>query len=100
MSPQLNKAMILTMAHHVSKAQFARLVEKALADLPAQFARFLEEVPVQIEPRPSKRLLRSLEMDEDELLMGLYQGADLMSRSETEGRGSPVPNHILIFQED
>src|SRR5687767_7881355 len=88
------------MAHHVSKAEFAKLVERALAELPPQFKEFLEEVPVQIMDRPSRRLLRSLGMAEDELLLGLYQGADLVSRTESEGRGSPMPNHILIFQED
>ncbi len=88
------------MPYHVSKAKFAQLVEQALAELPEQFAEFLEEVPVQIETRPSKRLLRSMGMDDDELLLGLYQGANLENRVEAEGRGSPMPNHILIFQED
>jgi predicted Zn-dependent protease with MMP-like domain len=39
-------------------------------------------------------------MEDDELLLGLYSGANVMNRVETEGYGSPVPNHILIFQED
>ena len=88
------------MAYHVSKTKFAQLVERALAELPGQFAEVLEEVPVQIETRPSKRLLRSLGMGDDELLLGLYQGVNLENRVEVEGRGSPLPNHILIFQED
>jgi predicted Zn-dependent protease with MMP-like domain len=88
------------MPYHVSKKEFSQLVEQALATLPPQFAEFLEEVPVQIETRPSRRLLRQLELDEDELLFGLYQGANLMDRVEVEGRGSPAPNHILLFQED
>jgi len=88
------------MAYRVSKDEFAALVEQAIAQLPEQFREFLEEVPVQIETRPSPRLLRELGMDEDDLLMGLYQGASLMNRAEAEGRGTPRPNHILIFQED
>jgi predicted Zn-dependent protease with MMP-like domain len=88
------------MAFHVSKERFSRLVEQALAELPPQFAEHLEEGPVQIERRPSQRLLRSLDMEEDELLLGIYQGASLLNRVEAEGRGSPPPNHILIFQED
>lgn len=88
------------MPYHVSKARFAALVERALEELPEQFRAVLEEVPVQIETRPPKRLLRSLGMDDDELLLGVYQGASLLHRGEAEGRGSPVPNHILIFQED
>src|SRR5687768_3120388 len=88
------------MAYHVSKATFGRLVERALAELPPRFQEFLDEVPVQIETRPTRRMLRSLGLDDDELLFGLYQGADLMTRAETEGRGTPRPNHILVFQED
>ena len=88
------------MPYHVSKSRFAELVEQALESLPAQFAEHLEEVPVQIDTRPSKKLLRSLGLQEDELLLGLYQGPSLMDRSEAEGRGTPMPNHILIFQED
>jgi predicted Zn-dependent protease with MMP-like domain len=88
------------MAYHVSKKRFGELVERALEELPPQFAEFLEEVPVQIEAQPSPQLLRELGLDEDELLFGLYQGASLMTRSEIEGRGTPRPNHILIFQED
>ena len=88
------------MAYHVSKARFGELVEQAIEQLPERFREFLEEVPVQIEWRPSKRMLRSVGLDDDELLFGLYQGANLMDRSEVEGRGTPMPNHILIFQED
>jgi predicted Zn-dependent protease with MMP-like domain len=88
------------MPFHVSKDRFARLVERALDELPPQFAAHLEEVPVQIERRPTRRLLKNLGMDDDELLLGVYQGASLLDRAESEGRGSPVPNHILIFQED
>jgi predicted Zn-dependent protease with MMP-like domain len=88
------------MPYHVSKSEFARLVQQALSELPQQFARFLEEVPVEIRDRPSPKLLRKLGMDQDDLLLGLYQGPSLMDRSEVEGRGTPTLNHILIFQED
>ena len=85
---------------HVSRERFAELVEQAVADLPEPFAGFLEEVPIEIKLRPSRRLLRSMDMEDHELLFGLYQGASLLDKVEIEGRGSPMPNHILIFQED
>lgn len=88
------------MPYHVSKSEFARLVRQALSELPPQFARFLEEVPVEIRDRPSPSLLRKLGMHQDDLLLGLYQGPSLMDRSEIEGRGTPTLNQILIFQED
>ena len=82
----------------VSKKEFEALVEQAIADLPEQFAAFLEEVPIEVHTRPSGRLLRELGMEEDELLMGLYRGVDRTRRSvEDSGR---LPDVIYIFQED
>ena len=91
------------MAYHVSKAHFARLVEEALAELPEQFARFLEEVPVEIRDRPSRKMLRSLGLGEDELLLGLYQGHALTDRTVEYSAGRPgdrALDVIYIFQED
>lgn len=86
------------MPHHVSKDEFARLVERALKDLPPQFAKALEEVTVEIRPRPTPKLLRSLGMEEDELLLGLHTGRPITERS-IEDSGA-LPDQILIFQED
>ena len=86
------------MPHHVSKAHFASLVERALAGLPAPFSKVLEEVPVEIRNRPTRRELRELGLDEDELLLGVYHGRPLTERSvEDSGR---LPDVIYIFQED
>jgi predicted Zn-dependent protease with MMP-like domain len=92
------------MAYHVSKDRFAELVERALAELPPQFARHLEEVPVEIKTRPSRKMLRSLGMEDDELLLGLYHGRALTDRSVEysagrPGEGSPL-DVIYVFQED
>jgi predicted Zn-dependent protease with MMP-like domain len=92
------------MAYHVSKDRFARLVERALAELPPQFARHLEEVPLEIRTRPTRKMLRSLGMDDDELLLGLYHGRALTDRSVEysagrPGEGSPL-DVIYVFQED
>jgi len=85
------------MPYEVTKAQFAKLVEIALADLPEPFTTYLEEVPVEIHMRPSVKLLRELGLDDDELLMGLYRGVDRTRRSvEDSGR---MPDVIYIFQE-
>ena len=86
------------MAYHVSKSKFETLVERALASLPPQFADFLEEVPVEIRERPSRRQLRDAGLEEDELLLGLYVGRALTERS-VEDSGL-LPAVIYIFQED
>jgi predicted Zn-dependent protease with MMP-like domain len=86
------------MPHHVSKAKFAELVEQAAHALPKQFADAVNEVPIEIRERPSRRMLRSLGLEEDELLLGLYHGRPRTERSvEDSGR---LPDVIYIFQED
>src|SRR3954468_20772834 len=86
------------MACHVSKAEFARYVEAALAELPEPFASHLELITVEIKDRPSRKMLRDVGLKEDELLFGLYQGVSLPDRS-VEHSGV-LPDRILIFQED
>jgi predicted Zn-dependent protease with MMP-like domain len=85
-------------AYEVSKQRFAELVEEALGELPEPFASHLERVSVEIKDRPSRKLLRSLGMREDELLLGLYQGVNEIERS-VEHSGV-MPEVIYIFQED
>ena len=86
------------MPHHVSKARFAELVEKAAAGLPTQFSNALIEVPIEIRDRPSTKMLRSLGLEDDELLLGLYHGRPRTERSiEDSGR---LPDVIYIYQED
>ena len=86
------------MAYHVSKADFARYVEQALAELPEPFASHLEQITVEITDRPTRKQLRAVGLKDDELLFGLYQGVNLIDRS-VEHSGV-LPDRILIFQED
>jgi predicted Zn-dependent protease with MMP-like domain len=86
------------MAYHVSKADFARYVEQALAELPEPFASHLEQITVEIKDRPTRKQLRSVGLADDELLMGLYQGVSLPDRSVQHS--GVLPDRILIFQED
>jgi predicted Zn-dependent protease with MMP-like domain len=82
----------------VSKARFDELVERALAELPPRFAELLEEVPVEVRQRPTLKQLRSVGLDEDNLLLGLYDGVPLTHRSvEQSGIRPPV---IYVFRED
>lgn len=86
------------MPYHVSKSEFAALVEEALRDLPAEFATALDEVSVEIKDRPTPAQLRSVGLEEDQLLLGLYTGRPLTERSVTDG--PRLPDAIQIFQED
>ena len=78
------------------RRRFRRLVEQALERLPDEFQARLQNVAVVIEDWPSRALLRDLDVPEDELLFGLYEGLPL-----TEwGRDDMVriPDRIRIFQ--
>ena len=86
------------MAYRVSKAEFERLVERALGELPAKFADFLEEVPVEVQNRPTRKQLKSVGLDEDHLLLGLYDGLPLTQRSVEHSGVRPAV--IYIFKED
>jgi predicted Zn-dependent protease with MMP-like domain len=83
---------------HVSKAEFARYVEQALAELPEPFASHVEQITVEILDRPTRKQLRSVGLKDDELLFGLYQGISLPDRSVQHS--GVLPDRILIFQED
>ena len=86
------------MACHVSKAEFARYVEQALAELPEPFASHVEQITVEVLDRPTRKQLRSVGLKDDELLFGLYQGVSLPDRSVQHS--GVLPDRILIFQED
>lgn len=86
------------MPHHVSKGEFERLVAEALQELPAQFAEFMEQVPIEIRERPTRKQLRSVGLGGDELLLGLYVGTSLADRSVSHDL--EWPNKIYLFQED
>lgn len=85
------------MPFRVSKRRFGELVERALDELPAQFAALLEEVPVEVRDRPSPAQLKQLGLGKHDLLLGLYHGRPRTQRSvEDSGR---LPDVIYIFQE-
>ena len=85
------------MPYRVSKAQFGDLVEEAIAELPEEFAKFLEEVPVEVLDRPDESHLRRVGAGPNGLLLGLYVGRPRTSRS-VEHSGA-MPDMIYIFQE-
>jgi predicted Zn-dependent protease with MMP-like domain len=81
----------------VSKSEFGELVARALDELPAEFAQFLEEVPVEVRDRPSQREIAGLKLQPGSLLLGLYRGRPRTLRS-VEDSGA-MPDVIYIFKE-
>jgi predicted Zn-dependent protease with MMP-like domain len=84
------------MPYHVSKILFAQLVEAALAELPDEFAEFVEEVPVEIRDEPTPEQLKRARVKANGLLLGLYTGRPRTNRSVMDS--GAMPDVIYIFQ--
>ncbi|MBA3273962.1 MAG: metallopeptidase family protein, partial [Chthoniobacterales bacterium] len=95
--PRVISGAILTMSQRVSKADFARLVEQALEELPEPFASHLEQMSIEIKDRPTRRQLRQLDLADYDLLLGLHEGVPMTGRS-VEHSGT-LPTRIFVFQE-
>lgn len=80
----------------LSQDQFEELVDQALQSLPEQFLSYMENVMVQVQDRPTRRLLQDLAVEPDMTLLGVYTGVPLTSKSVS----APVdwPEQIIIFQ--
>jgi predicted Zn-dependent protease with MMP-like domain len=84
------------MSFHVSKTEFAEMVEAALDELPLEFAEFVEEVSIEIRDRPTPGQLQQSSIPRDGLLLGLYHGRPRTRRSVEES--GVLPDVIYLFQ--
>jgi len=79
------------------RERFDRLFEEVLDALPPGIHKLIEEVPLVLEDRPSRRLLRELGIeDDDEILCGVHTGVPLTDRSVERPDASDV---VQIFRE-
>lgn len=75
---------------------FEELVAETLASLPPEFARYLDQVVVVVEPRPTRIHRRAAGIKPWQTLYGLYEGVPL---TERESGGFYLPDTITLFQE-
>jgi predicted Zn-dependent protease with MMP-like domain len=80
----------------MTRAEFERLVEEALRDIPRRFRRAMQNVAVVVEDEPSPELLAEMGLGHGDTLLGLYQGIPLPERSW--GYGNALPDRISIYQ--
>ncbi len=80
----------------MTRAEFERLVEEALRDIPRRFRRAMQNVAVVVEDEPSPELLAEMGIGPGDTLLGLYQGIPLPERSW--GYGNALPDRISIYQ--
>ena len=80
----------------MTREAFRELVEEAIDTIPRRFARQVRNLAVVIEDEPSDELLDEMNMEPDDLLLGLYQGTPLNERGW--GYGNQLPDRITLFQ--
>lgn len=80
----------------MERKRFEELVAEALASLPEQFRRRLDNVAFVVEAEPRQAATREQLIQRGHLLLGLYQGIPLTRR--TSGYSGVMPDKITIFQ--
>jgi len=83
-------------ASHVNRKKFEQLVAEALATIPRRFREAMSNLAIVVEDEPSRELLREMEIDPPDTLLGLYQGIPLTERRWDYGNA--LPDRILLFQ--
>ncbi|HET7433565.1 MAG TPA: metallopeptidase family protein [Thermoanaerobaculia bacterium] len=82
---------------NLTRQEFESLVEEALAELPDDFARHIENIAIVVEEEPSDEDLEVLDDDQEgDELLGIYRGVALTERSFD---ALPLlPDQIAIFR--
>lgn len=78
----------------LSERAFRRLVDEALALIPAEFRPYVEGVPVVLAAWPPEDLLDELGVPEGDTLYGLYSGRSLTDGPSESGE---LPPRITLF---
>ncbi len=79
----------------ISEAEFESCVEEALASVPADFRKYLENVVVVVEEEPSREDYGESGTPHDEELFGIFRGVPFFDRSSAV---SALPAQIAVFR--
>lgn len=85
-------------AVEMTRERFKGLVAEAIDTIPKRFAREVRNVAIVVEDRPSSELLAEMEVEPQDVLLGLYQGVPLTERHW--GHGNALPDRITLFQRE
>ena len=80
----------------MERSAFERLVAEALASIPRRFKKAMQNIAIVVEDEPGPELLREMDIEPPDTLLGLYQGTPLTERGW--GYGNTLPDRVLIFQ--
>ena len=80
----------------MTRAQFERVVERALRGLPRAFRDKLANIAVVVEDWADDETLDEMEIEPPDTLYGLYRGVDLTQRDSNYG--NVLPDTVTIYQ--
>lgn len=81
----------------ITEPEFQDLVRQALDGLPDEYATLIADVAVVVEEEPTPEVLADLDIDEDDDLLGLYQGQSI-DKDSFFGTGGNLPARISIYR--
>jgi predicted Zn-dependent protease with MMP-like domain len=79
-----------------SRERFETLVDEALESIPAELWNAIDNVAIMVQEWPSNQQMNNAGIGAGNLLLGLYEGVPLTSR--TGGYGLVPPDKITIFR--
>jgi len=80
----------------MTRREFERLVDEAVASIPADFRREMRNLALVIEDEPSADLLAEMEIEPPDTLYGLYQGTPLTEREWSNE--TILPDRITLYR--
>ena len=80
----------------MDRKTFEQHVADALKSIPRRFRDAMQNIAIVVEDEPAPELLRSMDIEPPDTLLGLYQGTPLTERHW--GYGNALPDRVLIFQ--
>jgi len=77
--------------------RFRLIARRAIERLPEELRAHAEDCMISFRRRPSRKMRRELEMEDDEVLYGLYEGPSLGGASHNDI--AAMPPRIILFYE-
>lgn len=79
----------------INDEQFEELINEALASLPGEHVKRIENIAILMEDDPTPEQREQLRLRDDQSLYGLYEGVPLTQR---QGQQPLLPDKITLFK--
>lgn len=81
----------------LSDEQFDQLISRAMDELPQEYIEGLNNVAIVMADEPSPDQVQQMKLDNNSLLLGLYEGVPLTQRGS--GWSGMLPDKITLFKQ-